>query len=364
MLELTNHRSTEDMEAISSQTLRIIDANLNRIGEGLRLLEDVSRLLLNDGALTQQLKNMRHELVRGERSLHQQLLQSRNSEGDVGIDLEVPGEEKQRELPETIVANARRVQESLRVMEELAKLPDTTLDPDKFKQARFALYTIEKTLLSKLLRRDKINNLPGLYVIIDTPALKGRSHIEVASQALRGGARTIQLRDKVHSKKELLPIAQQLRNLCAEHNVLFIVNDYLDLALAVGADGLHLGQDDLPLKLARKQLPLDKILGGSVRTVEQATTAQSGGADYLAVGSMYPTPSKETAKVVGLERLRQIRQAVTLPLVAIGGINQGNVAQVLAAGADSVAVISAVLGAEDVEQASRRIAEKFEVKGE
>jgi len=351
------------MEAISQQTLRIIDANLNRIGEGLRLLEDVSRLLLNDSVLTQQLKNMRHEMVRGGWTLHQQFLQARDSEGDVGIDLEVPGEEKQRELPVTIVANARRVQESLRVMEELAKLPGTTLDPEKFKKARFALYTVERTLLSRLLRRDKINNLVGLYVIIDTPSLKGRTHIEVASQAVRGGAKTIQLRDKVHSKKKLLPIAQQLRNLCAEHNVLFIMNDYLDLAVAVDADGLHLGQDDLPIKLARKLLPIDKILGGSARTIEQATAAQSEGADYIAVGSMYPTTSKETAVVVGLERLRQIRQAVTLPLVAIGGINKDNVAQVMAAGADSVAVISAVLGAVDVEEASRQIVDRLEVKG-
>jgi len=350
------------MEAISQQTLRIIDASLNRIGEGLRLLEDVSRLLLNDSVLTQQLKSMRHEMVRGEWTLHQQFLQARDSEGDVGIDLEVPGEEKQRELPVTVLANARRVQESLRVMEELAKLPGTTLDPEKFKQARFELYTIERTLLSRLLRRDKINNLVGLYVIIDTPSLKRRSHIEVASQAVRGGAKAIQLRDKVHSKKELLPIAQQLRNLCAEHNVLFIMNDYLDLAVAVDADGLHLGQDDLPIKLARKLLPIDKILGGSARTIEQATAAQSEGADYIAVGSMYPTTSKETAVVVGLKRLRQIRQAVTLPLVAIGGINKDNAAQVMAAGADSAAVISAVLGAEDVEEASRQIVDRLEVK--
>ncbi|MFQ6122085.1 MAG: thiamine phosphate synthase, partial [Dehalococcoidales bacterium] len=149
---------------------------------------------------------------------------------------------------------------------------------------------------------------------------------------------------------------------CAEHNVLFIINDHLDLALAVDADGLHLGQDDLPIKLARQLLPIDKILGSSVRTLEQATTAQAEGADYIAVGSIYPSPSKETAEVVGLERLRQIRQAVTLSLVAIGGINQGNVAQVLAAGADAVAVISAVLGAKDIEEASHQIVGKFKVK--
>jgi len=264
------------------------------------------------------------------------------------------------------VANARRVQEALRVLEELAKVPDTTpeLDSEKFKKARFNLYTIERTLLSKLLRKDKVKGIPGLYVIIDTQVLKGCSHIEVASQAIRGGATTIQLRDKFQSKKELLPIAQQLKNLCAEHNVLFIMNDYLDLALASDADGLHVGQDDLPVKVARKLLPMDKILGCSTTAVDQAITAESEGADYIAIGSMYPTSSKETAKLVGLERLQQVRQAISLPLVAIGGINKDNVAEVLAAGADSVAVIGAVLGAESPEEAARQIAARFEAQRE
>ncbi len=350
------------MDKMSEQVLRLVDANLNRIAEGLRLLEDLARLLLDDATLTQQLKNLRHDLIRSDWPLQQQFLQARNSESDVGTDIEVPGEEKQRKLPTTVVANARRVQESLRVMEELAKIPGLPLSSETFKHARFALYAVEKALVSKLLRRDKIAKLRGLYVVVDTQALKGRSHAEAASQAICGGAKIIQLRDKLLSKKELLPIAQRLRNLCAEHNVIFIINDYLDLALAVDADGLHLGQDDLPIKVGRKLLPIDKILGSSVSTIDQAATAQSDGADYIAVASIYPTLSKETVEVVGIERLRQIRQAVTLPLVAIGGINKDNVAQVLAAGADSVAVISAILGAEDIEKASRQIADEF--KGE
>ncbi len=346
-------------EATSNQTLRIIDANLNRIGEGLRVLEDLTRLLLNDSSLTQQLKTMRHELLRGDWPFHQQLLQSRDAEGDIGINIEAPGEEKQKELPIMVMANARRIQEALRVLEELAKIPDTKLDSERFKQARFNLYSIEQKLLFKLQRQDKIKHIPGLYVIIDTQALRGRSHIESASQAIRGGAKTIQLRDKLMSKKELLPTAQQLRELCNEHNVLFIMNDYLDLALATDADGLHLGQDDLPIKVARRLLPIDKILGSSTTTVAQAIAAESEGADYIAVGSIYPTPSKETAKVVGLSRLRQIRQAVTLPLVAIGGITKENAAEVMAAGADSVAVISAVLQADDIEEAAKQIANQL-----
>ena len=347
-------------EATSKQRLRIIDANLNRIGEGLRLLEDLARLLLNDTALTQQLKTMRHELVTSDWPSYQQLLQARNSEGDVGINIKAPGQEKPRDLPVMVAANARRVQESLRTIEELAKLPDTKLDSERFKQARFNLYTIEQRLLSKLMRQDKIKHLPGLYVIIDTQALKGRRHIEVAKQVIQGGAKTIQLRDKLGNKKELLPIAQQLKNLCADKGVLFIVNDYLDLALATDADGLHLGQNDLPIKVARRLLPIGKILGGSTTSVDQAIAAESEGADYIAVGSIYPTPSKETAKVIGLDGLRQIRQAVTLPLVAIGGITQDNAAEVMAAGADAVAVISAILQAESPEEAARQIAARLE----
>ncbi len=351
-------------EAISRQTLRIIDANLNRVGEGLRLLEEIARLLLDDATLTQQLKTMRHELIRGDYSFHQQLLQSRNSEGDVGIDIEVLGEEKERELPLVLVANSRRVQESLRTLEELAKVPDTTpkLDSGKFKQARFNLYTIERELLSKLLGQDKLRHISGLYVILDTQALKGCLHIEVASQVIRGGARVIQLRDKVQSKKKLLPIARQLKILCTKHDVLFIINDYLDVALDTDADGLHLGQDDLPIKVARKLLPLGKILGCSITTVEQAIAAQSEGADYVAVGSVYPTLSKETAKVVGLETLRQTRQAISLPLVAIGGITKDNASEVIAVGADSVAVISAVLEAESPEEAARQIVDSLETQ--
>jgi len=349
-------------QPVPKQILRIVDANLNRMGEGLRLLEDLARLQLNDATLTQQLKTMRHELLRSEWSFSQQLLQARNSVADVGINMEVPGEEKHRELPTMVVANARRIQESLRTLEELSKIPDITpeLDPEKFKQARFELYTIEQNLLSKLLRQDKSKHIAGLYAIIDIQALQGRSHTEVTSQVINGGARVIQLRDKISNKRELLTVAHQLRNLCAEHNVLFIVNDYLDVALAVEADGVHLGQNDLPVKTARKLLPIDKILGYSVTMVDQAVAAESEGADYIAVGAIYPTTSKEVVTTVGLERLHQVRQAISLPLVAIGGINKDNANEVMATGADSVAVISTILEAESPEKAARQIIDSLE----
>ena len=341
---------------------RIIDANLDRIGEGLRLLEDVARFLLNDNHLTEQLKTMRHELLRGDWPFHQQLIQSRDSDGDIGMDIEARGEPNQRELTITVMANARRVQESLRVLEELAKTPDITpqMDSDKFKHARFSLYSIEQTLLSKIQRRDKAEQISGLYIIIDTDILGERNPVETATQVIRGGATIIQLRDKRSNKKELLPLAQELKELCAEHNVLFIINDHLDIALAADADGLHVGQEDLPVRVARKLLPLDKILGCSVTTPAEALAAETEGADYLGVGAIYATTSKEDVSVVGLKGLRGVREAATLPLVALGGISHENVSEVIAAGADSIAVISAVLQAEDMASATGQIIERMQ----
>ena len=356
--------SQEMPEATSRQAWRVIDANLNRIGEGLRLLEDIARLLLNDAALTQQLKTLRHKLLIVDQSLNQQLIQARASESDVGINLETQQQAKGKELTEVVVANARRVQEALRVVEELAKIPSIKLDPEKFKKVRFNLYTIERDLLSKLLGKDKLEYISSLYAIIDTKFLKGRSHFEVANQAIQGGAKTIQLRDKTQSKKELLPIAQQLKSLCSDHDALFIVNDYPDLAMAADADGLHLGQDDLPIRVARRLLPIDKLLGCSVATVKQAISAESEGANYIAVGAIYPTESKETTEVIGLEMLRLIKKQVNLPLVAIGGITTDNVAEVMASGASSVAVISAIMKAKSPKEAARQIVDKLGAKSE
>lgn len=139
------------MTAENSPALRIVDANLNRLGEGLRALEEIARMVLNDADLSQKLKDLRHDLLRSDLLFHQRLVQARDSEGDVGANMEATGEGKQRTLAITVVANARRAQESLRVLEEMAKLPEISLDPEKFRKARFALYTIEKAILGRLL---------------------------------------------------------------------------------------------------------------------------------------------------------------------------------------------------------------------
>lgn len=349
-------------EAFTPQNFRLVDASLNRLAEGLRYLEDVSRFLLNDVSLTKRLKSLRHILVTSDWQFQKQLLESRNATGDVGIGIEIPdAADKKRDLMPSIVANARRVQEALRTLEEFSKVTSfpTHLSPQKLEQARFDLYTIEKELLARLLRQDKAKRIRGLYVIIDGQALKGCSHLDVTRQVLRGGATIIQLRDKILDHGQLLPLAQEMKRLCAENNALFIMNDYLDVALAVQADGLHVGQTDLPVTVVRKLVPMDMLIGCSVDTVAQARKAQAEGADYVAIGAIFPTPSKE-AKIVGLGALRRVKRAVSVPIVAIGGVTQTNISEVKAAGADAASVISAVLGAPSPEKAVKQLVKKFE----
>jgi len=350
----------------------MIDANLNRCSEGLRVLEDVARFLLNDAELSQRLKTVRHDLARETKSLSVGLLSHRDSEHDVGhLHLQDKGLIMEatplRDFLDLVTANAKRVEESLRVIEELAKLPEinSMLNSASFEKTRFDLYTLERDLISRVSRRDKIERMAGLYVILDRQFLAGRDELGIARQIVEGGARVIQLRDKQGEKGELLLVARKLKELCSQAGVSFVMNDYLDLALAVDADGLHIGQEDLPLPVVRRELPIDKIIGCSVTTVAQATKAQNEGADYIAVGSIFPTTTKKEATVVGVDMLKELKQIVSTPLVAIGGINQNNIGEVVAAGADAVAVISAVLGEKDVKRAMQELVAKIDlVKGE
>ena len=176
-------------ESGSPQTLRIIDASLNRAAEGLRFLEDSARFLINDTELTKQLKTIRHNIIPNDWPFQKQLIQSRDSQGDIGANLDVDGSKDKKSVSSAIVANSRRVQEALRTLEEVAKIEGVVLpiSSEMFQQVRFEMYTLEKHLLSRLLRQDKTKLITGLYAVIDTQALKGRSHLEITRQVIRGG---------------------------------------------------------------------------------------------------------------------------------------------------------------------------------
>ncbi len=201
--------------------------------------------------------------------------------------------------------------------------------------------------------------IAGLYVILDPSFLKGISEVEATGAVIRGGAQVIQWRDKTRDKGEQLPIVREVNRLCAEAGVVSIVNDHVDLALASGADGVHLGQKDLPLVEARALMPEEAVIGVSTATVEEARAAEADGAAYIAVGAIYPTTSKAVTRPAGLVTLESVAEAVSAPIVAIGGINANNLSPVVEAGAASICVISAVLSAPDIEESARELSEKI-----
>ena len=201
--------------------------------------------------------------------------------------------------------------------------------------------------------------LRGLYVIVDPEVARGDA-LAAASAALNGGASAIQWRDKTRDKGDQLPDCLRLMEICARHDALLIVNDHADLAAACGAHGVHVGQHDLTIGDARRSLAPGQVVGRSNATLAEAEASQEAGADYLAVGAIYPSPSKANTRPAGLETLRSVSRIARVPVVAISGINESNVHEVVSAGADAVAVISAVVAAEDPTSAARRLVERIE----
>ena len=198
---------------------------------------------------------------------------------------------------------------------------------------------------------------PSLYVVLDRVAARGRPLGDLLAAVIDGGCRMVQLREKDWPSGRILPLAERLLMHARRAGVSFVVNDRVDLALAIGADGVHLGQDDLPARTARPLLRPGMLLGISTHDIAQAHAARDAGADYVAVGAMFATATKADFQLVGPGLVRKLRPDIRVPLVGIGGITHDNVADVIRAGADGVAVISAVCGAPDPAAATRRFLE-------
>jgi len=201
--------------------------------------------------------------------------------------------------------------------------------------------------------------ISGLYVIIDPAACRGRDPAWVAARAVEGGASAIQWRNKGRPRAEQLDDAPRVRDVCRAAGAIFIVNDDPDFALKLDADGVHLGQKDMSIDAARPIVGPDRIVGVSTNNVREALAAEAVGADYVAVGSIFPTATKQDTREANLERLRQVEIAVHVPVVAIGGINASNIASVVSTGAQAAAVISAVCTADDPAAAARELADAF-----
>ncbi len=345
---------------MTQATFRVLDANFDRCLEGIRVLEDTARFVLDDGAIAGALRDARHHVMRALAPLDRSLVAARSVGADVGASPDV-AEEPRAGLHDVVRANAKRAEEALRVLEEFGRLPETggAVDIGALKTARYAVYDAEQRLAGRVTRRDRAAKVRGVYLIVDPTLTGGRPELQVAEAALKGGVTLIQWRDKDREKGLQLPIVRELRSLCERYGALLVQNDHPDLAVAAGAHGVHLGQKDLPLAEVRRLTPIDCIIGTSNATVAEAQASDAGGADYVAVGAIYATSSKDNTRPAGLDTLARVRAATQRPIVAIGGINAGNIGPVLAAGADAVAVISAIGMAADPEAAARELAQKF-----
>jgi len=201
----------------------------------------------------------------------------------------------------------------------------------------------------------------SLYLVTDRSLSRGRATVDIVREAVAGGVTCVQLREKSCSTKEFIEEAQKLHALLAPLGIPLIINDNVDVALAVGAEGVHLGQQDMPIAEARKLGPSNWVIGVSAESLEDAICAEQAGADYIGVSPVFPTPTKtDTAPPLGLKGLREIRTAVQIPLVGIGGLHLNNVRDVVCAGADGVAVASAIVAADSPRQAAEELHRKIE----
>ncbi len=249
-------------------------------------------------------------------------------------------------------------------LEAVARLSAADEMPADFAEILSQILSELSSRLGAELRRQKADQVRGLYVIIDPEVTGGREPLEIARSAVRGGAKMLQLRDKLRDKGEILPLARDLQALCEANDVLLIVNDHVDLAAAVGSGGVHVGQTDLPVAQARQVLAPQQVLGRSNREIDLLIESQEMGADHVAFGAIYQTTTKSGGRgPQGPERLKEARAVTQVPLVAIGGINAENVAPVIEYGADAVCVTAAVGLAPEPEAAAARLVEAIRQAG-
>ncbi|HEY9598787.1 MAG TPA: thiamine phosphate synthase [Cyanophyceae cyanobacterium] len=315
---------------------RILDANLDRAREGLRIIEEWCRFGLNSAPMASDCKQMRQELA----SWHsQELRASRDTPGDPGTELTHPGEEQRSSIQQLLQANLCRVEEALRVLEEYGKLYHPEMGA-VFKQMRYRVYTLESNLLAY--QRHQLLMRSHLY-LVTSPSEQLFSIVEAA---LQGGLSLVQYREKASDDIVRLAQAQKLCQMCHHYGALFIMNDRVDLALAVEADGVHLGQQDVPIALARQQLGPHRLIGRSTTNPDEMQRAIAEGADYIGVGPVYETPTKVGKAAAGLDYVQYAAKNASIPWFAIGGIDPSNLNEVLEAGAQRVAIVRAIMQSE------------------
>jgi thiamine-phosphate pyrophosphorylase len=334
---------------------RIIDANANRAREALRVVEDCCRFALDDAFLTGQLKQLRHDLAEALAGIPPQLLLgARETQHDVGTRQTTSREHVRHSLPEVVLANLKRLQEALRTLEEVSKLSSAGISR-QLEQIRYRSYTLERAVVLGTDARHRLADV-RICVLLSGGSCKAALDWTIG-EAAAGGARIFQLREKNLTDRELIERARNVRRWTREVGALFIVNDRPDIARLVEADGVHLGQDDLPVKEARRIAGPRMLIGVSTHSIEQLRQAILDGASYVGVGPTFPSATKQFAGLAGLDYVRQAMAETSLPAFAIGGVNLETVPAVAAAGAKRVAVSHAVCQADDPRRVVKNLLE-------
>lgn len=347
------------MESSANNVYRVLDANFNRAREGLRVMEDYARFVLDDGALTADLKEARHELAACLRRLEgarrdpegmRALVEARDIVGDVGAELTTPAESRRESAESVATAAGKRVSEALRSLEEFGKTVDADFAAG-IEKLRYRGYELERRIALAVRAKERFGAVK-LYVLL-TASLCRHDWMATAAAVLRGGADAIQLREKALPDAELLARAAKLAMLCRERGAMLIINDRPDVAVACGADGVHVGQEDLPVAAVRHVVPARFVVGVSTHTSAQVREAAAQAPDYIAVGPMFDSPTKPQPHVAGPATLGEARRITSVPLVAIGGITRANAESVLATAPVCLCVCQDIIAQDEPEARTR-----------
>ena len=345
------------MVAMDRNLIRLLDANFNRAREALRVMEDCARFVLDDPALSNTAKQARHDLCTAMRVYADaDLLACRDTPGDVGTGLTGSNESVRADMNNVILAAGRRLSEALRCLEEYSKL-DQPACAAAIEAVRYRGYDLEKCLIEVLTGTARFAKV-RLYVLL-TAALCRRSLLDTARAAIDGGADCLQLREKDMTAQTLLKTAAELSDLCKRNDVLLFINDRTDIAATAGADGVHLGLDDLSVTQARRLAPT-LMTGSTAHSTDEAREAKNQRPTYIALGSIFGSPTKPDVPRTGTDLIRDVRAFYDGPLVAIGGVTETNAAAAIAAGATSVAVCDAVIATENPDRAAAAIRKRLD----
>ena len=333
----------------SEKNSQIIDANLDRAKEGLRVVEDWCRFYLTNKDLVIQLKDWRQQLGTHHSKKYKF---ARCISTDQGIGLTHPAQEERSTSEEIVSANCSRVQEALRVLEEFARTTNPPLSKIAV-EIRYGLYEIEIKILKSSLYLQRLQKLKSCNLCLITEPQE--KLIETITLSLEAGIGMVQYRCKNSTDIKKFKEAEEICSICKQFNALFIVNDRIDIAIAVNADGVHLGQDDLPTSVSRKIIGEEKLIGRSTHSKDQIKAASNQEIDYIGVGPVSYSKSKKVVKPLNMQSLKEINTLTNLPWFAIGGVNILNLKELRSVNVQRIAVIDAIMNSDDPQEATRQL---------